>query len=95
MSTFALDKNYSQFNLSEISVDDLMVISGGSGSSGILQCVLGTGGGFLTGGLAGAGIGASVGALFGGVGAAPGALWGAGIGAVGGTMTGAAASCFG
>lgn len=31
MSTFALDKNYQQFNFEEISVDELQIISGGSG----------------------------------------------------------------
>ncbi|MBE8716319.1 hypothetical protein [Cellvibrio polysaccharolyticus] len=32
MNTFGLDKNYTQFNFEEISVDELQIISGGSGS---------------------------------------------------------------
>ncbi len=31
MNTFNLDKNYQQFNFEEISVDQLQIISGGSG----------------------------------------------------------------
>jgi bacteriocin-like protein len=31
MNTFGLDKNYEQFNFEEISVEELQVISGGSG----------------------------------------------------------------
>lgn len=50
MSTFALDKNYSQFNFEEISVAELGIISGGSGGTNWLQCGLGT--------LGGAGLGA-------------------------------------
>ncbi len=33
MNTFALDKNYSQLNFEEISIDDLEIISGGTGAS--------------------------------------------------------------
>lgn len=35
MNNFALDKNYSQFDFEEITVDDLITISGGSGGSGV------------------------------------------------------------
>ncbi len=35
MNTFALDKNYSQLNFEEISVDDLEIISGGTGSANV------------------------------------------------------------
>jgi len=88
MSTFALDKNYQQFNFEEITVDDLMLISGGSGADNpILQCILGTGGGLITGGLGGAGIGFAIGGPWG---AGAGAL----AGAIGGGMTGAATFCF-
>lgn len=38
MNTFALDKNYQQFNFEEISVDELQVISGGSGSADTVYC---------------------------------------------------------
>ena len=31
MNTFALDKNYQQFNFEEISIDELEIISGGTG----------------------------------------------------------------
>ena len=43
MSTFALDKNYDQFNFEEISIAELGVISGGSGGS------------YIPGGIAGGG----------------------------------------
>lgn len=33
MNTFGLDKNHSQLNFEKISVDDLVVVSGGSGGS--------------------------------------------------------------
>ena len=35
MNTFALDKNYNQFNFEEISVDDLEIISGGTGVANV------------------------------------------------------------
>jgi len=35
MNTFALDKNYSQLNFDEISVDDLEIISGGTGLANV------------------------------------------------------------
>lgn len=35
MNTFALDKNYSQLNFEEISVDDLEIISGGTGVANV------------------------------------------------------------
>ncbi|QEI11002.1 hypothetical protein [Cellvibrio japonicus] len=31
MNTFGLDRNYEQFNFEEVSVEDLQIISGGSG----------------------------------------------------------------
>lgn len=34
MNNFGLDKNYSQFNFEEITVDDLVIVSGGSGGGG-------------------------------------------------------------
>ena len=72
MSTFALDKNYNTFNFEEISVAELDVISGGSGS-GVAQCILGTAGG--------AGLGALTGAYLGPWGAVAGAVAGAAAGA--------------
>ncbi len=33
MSTFGLDRNYEQFNFEEVSVEELQLISGGSGSA--------------------------------------------------------------
>lgn len=35
MNAFALDKNYSQYNFEEISVDDLEIISGGTGVANV------------------------------------------------------------
>ncbi len=34
MNTFGLDKNHSQLNFEEITVEDLVIVSGGSGGSG-------------------------------------------------------------
>jgi len=85
MNTFALDKNYNAFNFAEISVADLEVISGGSGSAG--QCFLGTVGGAIGGALGGAAAGSAIPGLGTGLGAI--------IGGIGGGMAGAAASCFG
>jgi len=84
MSTFALDKNYQQFNFEEVSVDDLMVISGGSGA---LQCTLGIVAGAGLGALTGAAAGSAVPGLGTGLGALAGGIFGG--------MGGAAASCFG
>jgi hypothetical protein len=72
MSTFALDKNYNAFNFEEISIAELDVISGGSGS-GTAQCALGT--------LGGAGLGALAGAAYGPWGAVAGAIAGGAAGA--------------
>ena len=85
MNAFALDKNYNTFNFEEISVADLEVISGGSGSAG--QCFLGTVGGAI-GGMLG---GAAAGSVWPVVGTTGGAI----LGGIGGAMAGAAASCFG
>lgn len=35
MNTFALDKNYSQLNFEEISIDELEIISGGTGLANV------------------------------------------------------------
>lgn len=50
MNTFALDKNYKKVNFEEITVDELEVISGGSGgyisgyqAAGAILAVLGAG----------------------------------------------------
>lgn len=94
MSTFALDNSYNQFNFEEITVDDLTLIAGGSGSIN-WQCVTGVAGGYYTGGLMGAiglgGLGAVVGGL---PGAAIGASIGWVIGGTGGALQGASDSCF-
>ncbi len=82
MSTFGLDKNYQQFNFEEISVDELEIISGGSG-----QCVAGVLGGALAGGGAALAAGAAM--------AGPWGWAGAGAAAIGGGLLGAAANCFG
>jgi len=86
MKTFALDKNYDQVNFEQISVAELEVISGGSGSS-ISQCLQG----IATGAGIGAAGGAASGALAGGIGAVPGAV----AGGIFGGIVGAAGSCFG
>lgn len=86
MSTFALDKNYSQFNFEEISVAELGIISGGSGGTNWLQCGLGTLGGAGLGALGGMATGSAVpgfGTVAGGI-----------AGGIFGGMAGAAASCF-
>lgn len=88
MSAFALDRSYSQLNFAEISVDELEMITGGSGGGGrVLQCVLGTVGGAGMGGLTGAAAGSAVPAI--------GTLAGGVAGAIFGGAVGAAASCFG
>jgi len=35
MNTFGLDKNYEQINFEEVTVEELQVISGGSGGGGL------------------------------------------------------------
>jgi hypothetical protein len=87
MNTFALDKNYDQFNFEQISVAELEVISGGSGGSGAFpnQCVQGT----LNGAAMGAAIGSAMGAGMGAIGSAVGGAIGTAVGAA----VGAAASC--
>jgi len=58
MSSFGLNKNYSQFDFEEITVDDLSLISGGSGGTNGWRCAMGIGGGALA---AGAGTAAAIG----------------------------------
>ena len=95
MNTFALDKNYSQFNFEEISVDELEIISGGSGLANVNDTVLGgvaaaagatrfghTGySSGLAAARAAAGVGARVGLFAGFGGAIGGAIIGGAIGA--------------
>ena len=85
MNTFALDKNYDQIDFEEISVVELEVISGGSGS-GISQCLMG----IATGAAIGTAGGAAAGTVVPGLGTITGAVGGGIFGAV----MGAAGSCF-
>lgn len=96
MNTFALDKNYSQFNFEEVSIDDLEIISGGTGVANVNDTsAIGTGAltGFGIGytghlgfqaasALRAAAAGARTGATLG--------MFAGGAGAVGGAIIGAA-----
>jgi hypothetical protein len=71
MNTFNLDKNYQQFNFEEISVDELEIISGGSGGisgyegAGAILTVLGVGATIATAPISAVVIGISLGAAAG------------------------------
>lgn len=66
MSTFGLDKNYQQFNFEEISVDELQIISGGSGGGGLdMDAYYRAAGAGIAGALSGAAAGALRGAAIG------------------------------
>lgn len=43
MNAFGLDKKYEEFNFEEVSVDELEIISGGSGSEGMVNASLASG----------------------------------------------------
>ncbi len=96
MSTFALDKNYQQFNFEEISVEELQIISGGSGGGGSELLI---GGAMVSFGGIGYGAalarGATMGARVGMFGGFAGAIGGAIIGGVVGVGAVAAGNYFG
>jgi hypothetical protein len=90
MNTFALDKNYNQFNFAEISVAELEIISGGSGGSGSFnmeQCLAAVANGAASGAAAGAALSMAI----------PGLALPVGLmaGLIGGGIAGAAGACFG
>ena len=76
MSTFALDRNYQQFNFEEISVEELQVISGGSGSAFGSDLFLGGGAIVGLGCIPGINVGLAAFALGLGVTMMAGAAWG-------------------
>lgn len=70
MKTFGLDKKFEPVNFTEVTAEELEVISGGSGTAGAIAMVLAGGwasavAGAAIGGLPGAAIGFALGSLIG------------------------------
>lgn len=97
MNTFGLDKNHDTFDFTVMSVEDLSVISGGSGGRSASACQSQIYGASGIGALAGGIIGGALGSVIPIVGTTAGAALGSGVGALiaGGSVAGGSASCVG
>lgn len=96
MKSFGLDKNYEQINFDEVTVEELQIISGGTGGGGGSYAYAARAGiaGAFTGAVAGALRGASIG-VFTGPGIIPMIVGNAALGALVGFTGGALASTYG